>query len=467
MSFDVALEEGKLEEAQSLLDDLARAPDTGGLWLPECYADLAKAFDRCGQHDDAIAALETAIEHEWSSILAARSDIAEFHLRAGRGDEAARIWAELTAEEPEDVWLLPRGRVTEPTMLYRLRDGVYARDLLIVAIAELDVFTRLAQQGPIAFEGLCEQLQLDARAADVMVTYLVALGLLERTQDGRIRVTRTAEDHLVAGSRYDLRAYFGSLGERPGCVHRAVLASPELPLRSPTRQAAGSSITTHTSTLTRPAHCPSPSTPCCSCTQRPESAGRSQSSDSFCSRQASSMWRADRRPQTAPLCLRASPTDRYHRRTRGRPPGWLICGGHGGPRSGLRRTCLRRAAVIGHGGVPEPRWSGTSELRRSRESVVPSRPSDLVGRYEPLCFLLRQSGRRGSGAGAAMGRPGSTRGGITHPRAGTRMLVASRREAPDLTRRLPPTNDRRAKPQRGAAGGEGRLMYNTSVHHGS
>ena len=113
---------------------------------------------------------------------------------------------------------MPRDRVTDPTMLYRLRDGVYARDLLIVAIAELDVFTRLAEDGPIGFEGLCEQLQLDARAADVMVTYLVALGLLERTQDGRIGVTATAEDHLVAGSGYDLRAYFGSLRERPGCV---------------------------------------------------------------------------------------------------------------------------------------------------------------------------------------------------------------------------------------------------------
>jgi O-methyltransferase domain len=113
---------------------------------------------------------------------------------------------------------MPRDRVTDPTMLYRLRDGVYARDLLIVAIAEVDVFTRVAERGAIAFEGLCEQLQLDARAADVMVTYLVALGLLERTPDGRIRVTTTAEDHLVAGSRYDLRAYFGSLRERPACV---------------------------------------------------------------------------------------------------------------------------------------------------------------------------------------------------------------------------------------------------------
>jgi transposase-like protein len=43
-----------------------------------------------------------------------------------------------------------------PRAAASLREGVYARDLLIVAIAELDVFTRLAQQGPIAFEGLCE-----------------------------------------------------------------------------------------------------------------------------------------------------------------------------------------------------------------------------------------------------------------------------------------------------------------------
>jgi hypothetical protein len=35
-------------------------------------------------------------------------------------------------------------RVTDPTSLYRLRDGVYALDLLIVAIADLDLFTRLA-----------------------------------------------------------------------------------------------------------------------------------------------------------------------------------------------------------------------------------------------------------------------------------------------------------------------------------
>ncbi len=105
MSFEVALEEGRLEEARSLLDDLARASDTGGLWLPECYADLAKAFDRRGHHDDAIAAMEGAIEHGWGGRPDPRSDIAEFHLRAGRRGEAARVWADLRTEDPDDVWL--------------------------------------------------------------------------------------------------------------------------------------------------------------------------------------------------------------------------------------------------------------------------------------------------------------------------------------------------------------------------
>jgi hypothetical protein len=105
VSFENALEAGRLEEARSLLDGLARAPDTGGLWLPECYADLARAFDRRGRHDEAIAALERAIERGWSGTPDPRSDIAEYHLRAGRRDEAANIWAELRDVDPDDVWL--------------------------------------------------------------------------------------------------------------------------------------------------------------------------------------------------------------------------------------------------------------------------------------------------------------------------------------------------------------------------
>jgi tetratricopeptide (TPR) repeat protein len=105
VTFEQALKDGDLDVARAILDELAELPDTGDLYMPECYADLAREYDRQGRHDDAIALHERAIEHGWSTIPDPRSDIAEFHLRAGRHDEAAAIWAELKASDPDDVWL--------------------------------------------------------------------------------------------------------------------------------------------------------------------------------------------------------------------------------------------------------------------------------------------------------------------------------------------------------------------------
>jgi tetratricopeptide (TPR) repeat protein len=105
MTFEQALKDGDLDVARAIPDELAELPETGGLYMPECYADLAREYDRAGRHDDAIALHERAIECGWSTIPDARSDIAEFHLRAGRQDEAAAIWAELKASNPDEVWL--------------------------------------------------------------------------------------------------------------------------------------------------------------------------------------------------------------------------------------------------------------------------------------------------------------------------------------------------------------------------
>jgi tetratricopeptide (TPR) repeat protein len=105
MTFEQALHDGDLDTARAILDELADLPDTGGLWLPECYGDLAQSYDRRGRHDDAIAAQERAIALGWGGRPDPRSDIAEFHLRAGRAEQAAATWAELKAEDPDDVWL--------------------------------------------------------------------------------------------------------------------------------------------------------------------------------------------------------------------------------------------------------------------------------------------------------------------------------------------------------------------------
>jgi tetratricopeptide (TPR) repeat protein len=105
MSFEQALAEGDLDAARTRLDELAQLPETGGLYMPECYADLAQSFNRQGRYDDAIAAMERAIEHGWDGRPDGRSDIAEFHLRAGRAEQAATIWAQLKNDDPGDVWL--------------------------------------------------------------------------------------------------------------------------------------------------------------------------------------------------------------------------------------------------------------------------------------------------------------------------------------------------------------------------
>jgi len=105
MTFEQALKDGALDRASAILDELAELPETGGLYMPECYADLARSFDRRGRHDDAITAMERAIEHGWGGRPDGRSDIAELHLRAGRAEQAAEIWAELKAKDPDDVWL--------------------------------------------------------------------------------------------------------------------------------------------------------------------------------------------------------------------------------------------------------------------------------------------------------------------------------------------------------------------------
>lgn len=95
MTFEQALKRGELDQARAILDELAELPETGGLYMPECYADLARSFDRHGRPDDAIAAMERAIEHGWDGRPDGRSDIAELHLRAGRSERAAEIWAQL------------------------------------------------------------------------------------------------------------------------------------------------------------------------------------------------------------------------------------------------------------------------------------------------------------------------------------------------------------------------------------
>src|SRR6188768_1958640 len=88
---------------------------------------------------------------------------------AGRADHPARRprpgpAASLIRRVPA----LPPPPATDPTPVYRHRDGLYAADLVTAGLTHLDVFTWLDRH-PSELAGLCPGLGIDPRPADVMV----------------------------------------------------------------------------------------------------------------------------------------------------------------------------------------------------------------------------------------------------------------------------------------------------------
>jgi len=102
---------------------------------------------------------------------------------------------------------------TDPVDIYRVRDGIYAADMLLAAIVHLDLFTWLAGH-PATREDICRVLNLASRPADVMLTLFAAMGLVEERRQV-FQPTAKAREHLVAGSPWFLGPYYESLKNRP------------------------------------------------------------------------------------------------------------------------------------------------------------------------------------------------------------------------------------------------------------
>ena len=102
---------------------------------------------------------------------------------------------------------------TDPVDIYRVRDGIYAADMLLTAIVHLDLFSRLAEE-PATVEEICRSLNTTARPTDVMMTLFAAMGLVEERQQV-FHLTAKAREHLVKGSPWFLGPYYESLKNRP------------------------------------------------------------------------------------------------------------------------------------------------------------------------------------------------------------------------------------------------------------
>ena len=104
---------------------------------------------------------------------------------------------------------------TDPTLIFRYRDGLYAVDLLAAAITGLDFFTRLAKD-PADLKTICKMFGIQERPADVMLTLFAAMELL-RWRDGVFELTETAREFLTSEAYWYMGPYFAAMKERPVC----------------------------------------------------------------------------------------------------------------------------------------------------------------------------------------------------------------------------------------------------------
>jgi len=114
---------------------------------------------------------------------------------------------------PHDLTTQPS---TDPTSIYRYRDGLYAVDLLTAAIAEFDFFTWLSDR-PSDLAAICKHFAIVERPTDVMLTLFASMGLV-RERGGVFELTELGREHVVKGSPWFLGPYYASLKERPVCI---------------------------------------------------------------------------------------------------------------------------------------------------------------------------------------------------------------------------------------------------------
>src|SRR5689334_21719164 len=94
---------------------------------------------------------------------------------------------------------------TDPVDIYRVRDGIYAADMLLTGIVHLDFFSWLATRTATR-EDVCRAFETMDRPTDVMLTLFAAMGLIEEQWD-LYRLTDLGREHLVRSSPWFLGPY--------------------------------------------------------------------------------------------------------------------------------------------------------------------------------------------------------------------------------------------------------------------
>ncbi len=106
---------------------------------------------------------------------------------------------------------------SDPSILLRYRDSIYATDLLICVIAHFDLFTSMVEK-QTDFLTTCKDHGIHDRPAQVMLSLFLSMNLLEAQNHNKFFLTDIARQYLTSTSRDTLVPYYSSLKNRPPCL---------------------------------------------------------------------------------------------------------------------------------------------------------------------------------------------------------------------------------------------------------
>jgi hypothetical protein len=116
----------------------------------------------------------------------------------------------------DDLTRLPK---SDPTEIFRYRDGLYAPELLATALTGLDFFSWLAKS-PATAQRICAEMGLAERPVDVMLALFSAMGFIERRHE-TFHLTEVSREFLVRDSPWFIGPYYVHFADRP--IYRALL----------------------------------------------------------------------------------------------------------------------------------------------------------------------------------------------------------------------------------------------------
>lgn len=131
---------------------------------------------------------------------------------------------------------------SDPTSIFELFRGAHATELLVAAATHFRIFDRLAA-GPVSWNALREQLQLQQRPMCVLTSALRAMKTLQmdgeaKGDEATFSLTPVAREHLTSGSEFQVSDYLGLAADAPNVQSMIQLLCSNRPMGADEQEGA-------------------------------------------------------------------------------------------------------------------------------------------------------------------------------------------------------------------------------------